>query len=73
MEQRNISILYLSASPTLSEDVADGHNCRYIDQQHLNQEENYVLHPDWSDDSECIGALSDLDSLVEDKLEDTNH
>eukprot|EP00957_Ditylum_brightwellii_P137221 10462393-Ditylum_brightwellii.AAC.1 len=68
-----VAILYLPISTTVSEDVADGHNCRYIDQQHFNQEENYAVPPDWSDDSECIAALSDLDSLIEDKLEYTNH
>eukprot|EP00957_Ditylum_brightwellii_P006706 508829-Ditylum_brightwellii.AAC.1 len=68
-----IAILYLLASTTLSEDVVDGHNRRYKDQQHFSLAENNAIPPDWSDDFECIDALSDLDSLIEDKLEDTDH
>ena len=72
--EERVAILHLSVSTTLSESIPDGHNCRYIDQQHLNVEDNKLAYSEFSDNPEHIGNLSNLDdSLIEDKLEDTNH
>eukprot|EP00957_Ditylum_brightwellii_P144228 10989023-Ditylum_brightwellii.AAC.1 len=64
----------MSVSTTLSESIPDGHNCMYIDQQHLNVEENDLAYPEFSDNPEHIANISNSDnSLIKDKLEDTNH
>ena len=74
LQEEKVAILHLSVSTTLSESIPDGHNCRYIDQQHLNIEDNDLAYPKFSGHPEHIANLSNLDdSLIEDKLEDTDH
>ena len=74
IRDQKVSITHMPVSTTLEDGIPDGHNCRYIDQQHLNVEYDDMAYPEFSDDSEHIANLSDSDdSLIEDKLEDTDH
>ena len=74
LQEEKVSILHLSVLTTQSESIPDGHNCRYIDQQHLNIDNNNMAYPEFSNNPEHIANISDSDdSLIEDKLKDTDH
>ena len=64
IRDEKVSITHMSVSTTLSESIPDGHNCRYIDQQHLNVEDNKYAYPELSDNSEHIANLSNLDDSL---------
>ena len=65
LQDDKVAILHLLPSTKLSELITDGHNCRYIDQQHLNDKKDGEDYPACLSDSE--------DSLIDDKLEHTDN